>query len=416
MVILDTSGGAIGLWIGVGVAILALAVVAALLVAVLRTRSLDTKRLEAALRESNLRVEGMLSGLTGSLELARTETDRTRRLGEIGATIDLDEVLARTLEAAGTVPLVDAAMLVLPDNGKPIVATMGMTADEAQEQLPAGAPDGRTARAVMIRYQYPDQGTESGDEIRGGLAIPLAGDGEEPIGTLCVFWRGADREPTESQLAEIEELAAAAAPAIENARRFQEARQLADLDALTGLHNYRYFHETLQREVARAHRYDRRLALIVFDIDDFKSINDRVGHLAGDAVLAEAAERIHEVVRGADIACRVGGDEFAVILPESTLEDAENFYRRLQASIASWKSAAVDAIRLSAGIAELRPDDDGISFFKRADTSLYKAKRAGKGRAVSSSSPEAVGMGEPQPAVDPVPATAEPYRTNGDSW
>ena len=76
-------------------------------------------------------------------------------------------------------------------------------------------------------------------------------------------------------------LALRAGPAIDNARRFREARQLADLDALTGLHNRRYFHETLQREVARAHRYSRNLALVVFDLDDFKAINDRIGHLAG---------------------------------------------------------------------------------------------------------------------------------------
>ena len=72
-------------------------------------------------------------------------------------------------------------------------------------------------------------------------------------------------------------------------------------------------------EVARAHRYGRRLALVIFDLDDFKAINDRIGHLAGDGVLAEVAERVRAVVRSADVACRVGGDEFAIILPESTL-------------------------------------------------------------------------------------------------
>src|SRR4029078_5307305 len=104
-------------------------------------------------------------------------------------------------------------------------------------------------------------------------------------------------------------------------------------DALTGLHNRRYFHETLSREVARAQRYDRQLALVVLDLDDFKAINDRIGHLTGDAVLPEWAERLRDVVRTAYIACRVGGDEFAVILPESTLADADQLYRRLQAGV-----------------------------------------------------------------------------------
>ena len=111
-----------------------------------------------------------------------------------------------------------------------------------------------------------------------------------------------------------------------NARRFREARQLADLDALTGLHNRRYFNETLSREVARAQRYNRRLGLLVFDLDDFKAINDQIGHLAGDSVLSEMAERVREVVRSSDIACRYGGDEFTVVMPESGLEDADQLY------------------------------------------------------------------------------------------
>jgi diguanylate cyclase (GGDEF)-like protein len=75
--------------------------------------------------------------------------------------------------------------------------------------------------------------------------------------------------------------------------------------------------------VCTAGRYERRLALIVVDIDDFKAINDRIGHLAGDSVLAVVAERLRSAVRRADVPCRVGGDEFAVILPEATLRDAE---------------------------------------------------------------------------------------------
>src|SRR5207249_6853944 len=106
----------------------------------------------------------------------------------------------------------------------------------------------------------------------------------------------------DDDLRQLETLALRAGPAIENARRFREARQLADLDALTGLHNRRFFHETLARECARAHRYERRLSLIVFDLDDFKDVNDRIGHLAGDSVLAEAAERVGDVVRNAELA------------------------------------------------------------------------------------------------------------------
>src|SRR2546429_6017888 len=185
-------------------------------------------------------------------------------------------------------------------------------------------------------------------------------------------------------MAELEALATRAGPAIDNAKRFREARQLADLDALTNLHNRRYFHETLAREVARAQRYDRRLALIVFDLDDFKAVNDRIGHLAGDSVLADAAERVRDVVRSADIACRVGGDEFAVILPESTLADADQLYRRLQGAISARPVGQAGTLSFSAGLAELKPEDDPTTFFERADQARYAAKERGKAQVVAS--------------------------------
>jgi diguanylate cyclase len=201
---------------------------------------------------------------------------------------------------------------------------------------------------------------------------------------LAVFTRD-EAELGDDAIEELEELVQRAGPAIENAQRFREARQLADLDALTGLHNRRYFHETLAREVARAHRYNRDLALVVFDLDDFKAINDQIGHLAGDGVLADAAARVRDVVRTADIACRVGGDEFAVVLPESTLRDAEQLYRRIQHAVSAQPIGEVGHIVFSAGVAELRPEDDAVAFFQRADDALYRAKEAGKGQIVGAS-------------------------------
>jgi diguanylate cyclase (GGDEF)-like protein len=256
-----------------------------------------------------------------------------------------------------------------------------MTTDEAARQPVAGPPGGQPVRAVRIGYTYThEEIRDESDLIRGGVSIPLRDSEGEPIGTLAVFWRGEEREAIDAELAALEELAARAGPAIENARRFGEARQLADLDALTTLHNRRYFHETLVRECARAIRYDRQLALVVFDIDDFKAINDRIGHLAGDSVLAGVAERLHSVVRSADNACRVGGDEFAVILPESDLSDAEQLYRRVQFTVGARPIGPFERLHLSAGIAQLRQDDDATSFFERADEALYQVKEAGKGQ------------------------------------
>jgi len=345
------------------------------------------ERLMEVVTDMNARMEGMVRELSEALERAQEEGRRNRFLGELGGSIDLDEVLTRTLEAAGAIPGADAALVTIFGGAdKPIVATLGLSADEAQHQAISGPPDGHhQARAVSIAYQYPATVTSESpaqDLIHAGLAVPVSGDGE-PIGFLTIFTRSSTPTFGDEEVRELEELALRAGPAIENARRFREARQLADLDALTGLHNRRYFHETLAREVARAQRYERRLALIVFDLDDFKAINDRIGHLSGDAVLAEVAERVRDVVRSADVACRVGGDEFAVILPESALGDADQLYRRLQNAVSSRAVSQAGRLFLSAWIAELKPEDDATSFFERADEALYRAKESGKGQVVA---------------------------------
>jgi diguanylate cyclase (GGDEF)-like protein len=364
----------------------AVAVVAAVLFVVLsRRRRQSSTELARMLDASNSRFEEMLGDLARELERTQGESRRTHELAAIGSTIDLDAVLSRALESAAALPLVDAAMIVVPqDENGPLIATLGMSAEEAaRHPVATGAAD-RKARAVEIAYRYAHEQSEShGELIRGGLVLPLRSDADEPVGTLAVFWRHADREPSEAEVAALEGLAANAGPAVENARRFREARKLADLDALTNLHNRRFFHETLAREVARARRYDRNLALLIFDIDDFKAINERVGHLAGDSVLAQLAERVRSVVRSADVACRIGGDEFAVILPESGIADAEQLYRRLESAVSARATGPIDHVHLSAGIAELVAEDDVVSFFERADEALFRAKETGKGHAVA---------------------------------
>src|SRR5213596_3000998 len=352
--------------IAAGAAVIALLLVVLWLVRGAGKGTQSDERLTDLVSDLNARMEMMVGELSEALEHAQEEGRRNRMLGELAGTIDLDEVLTRTLDAAGALPGVDAALARLDTTGEtPIVATLGLTTDEAQRQAIAGPPGGPEARSISLVYQYPAElATSDGPTglIHSGLAVPIPGEGGS-IGFVAVFSRS--RSWTDDEVRELEELALRAGPAIENAKRFREARQLADLDALTGLHNRRYFHETLSREVARAHRYDRQLALVVLDLDDFKAINDRIGHLTGDAVLAESAERVRDVVRSADIACRVGGDEFAVIMPESTLADADQLYRRLQSTLAAEPVGQAGRLSFSAGVAELVPDDDPTAFFER---------------------------------------------------
>ena len=385
MYLLADTATWIGVGFAVGAALVALVASAVLLVIVLRR---PEENQPPALPEEAQAPEAAELALVE----ARVESERSRRLSGIATTIDLDAVLERTLEAAVATDGIDAAMAVIRQSEEePLVATFGMTSEEAARQPVSSSPSGSGARAVRISYRYDEAGDPTaepgGQLIRGGVAVPLREEQVGTVGTLAVFWRKGERVPEDDEIAELEALARTSAPAIRNAQEFREARQLADVDALTGIHNRRYFYETLERECARAHRYERGIALIILDIDDFKATNDRLGHLAGDAVLAAVAERLRDAVRQSDVACRVGGDEFAVILPESGARDAEQLYRRIQFAVGSGASGPAERVRLSAGIAELRPDDDSVSVFQRADEALYRAKEAGKGQVLQAEGP-----------------------------
>ena len=389
-------------------AVVATALFAFALVAVRRFRRRGEERIAGTVGEINDRMEGMVRELSQALERVHEEQRRSQAVGELGGTIDLDEVVARTLETAASLPGAHAALVRVEGGAMPpLLSAVGMALDEASPPLLGAPPDGTLPRSISVAYAYDAERERAGTSLlRTGLIVPLVNEGEQ-LGYLAAYSRSGSGELEAAGRDGLEELGLRAGPAIDNARRFREARQLADLDALTGLHNRRYFHETLAREVSRAHRYTRSLALIILDLDDFKAINDRIGHLAGDGVLAAAAERVLEVVRAADIACRVGGDEFAVILPESGLADADQLYKRVEAAVSARQVGQGGRLHLSAGVTELRPDDDAITFFQRADEALYRAKGAGKATVVAvgadaapTAAPPAGSPGWPRSAPD----------------
>ena len=340
-------------------------------------------QLVRAVDEMRLKMDELSSDLSEALERAERESRRNRLFGELGASIDLQELMDRVLDAAMEIPGFDAAMIVVEgQGGAPTIVTRSMTSQETARPPTSGVA-GALPGTMTVTYRYGRERDEpSSDVIRGGLFVPLMGRELAPIGTLSLFWRSSDHEPTRELIEQAEGIVESAIPAIENARRYGEARKQAETDALTGLYNQRFFHETLRREVLRAQRYDRNLALIVFDVDDFKGINDQIGHLAGDRVLAQAADRLRDAVRSVDAPCRIGGDEFAVILPESSAEDAEQLYRRVQSSMRGTSLGGDDErLRLSAGIAEIQHGDTAAGLFERADAALYRAKDLGKDRA-----------------------------------
>lgn len=151
-------------------------------------------------------------------------------------------------------------------------------------------------------------------------------------------------------------------------------------DLVSGAHSRAYFEISLELEIERAKRFDLPLALILFDIDHFKDVNDTYGHTVGDRYLRFVVDRAGSVVRSIDTVARFGGDEFAVILPGTGRSDAYRIAERLRAGVAVNDDADRTGIPLSVGVATYSKGEDMDSFVKRADEALYAAKRGGRGR------------------------------------
>jgi two-component system cell cycle response regulator len=170
---------------------------------------------------------------------------------------------------------------------------------------------------------------------------------------------------------------------------FQLSMEMAITDSLTGLHNRRYMESHLGTLVEEAAARGKPLSLLVLDIDYFKSINDSHGHDAGDDVLREFATRVRKSIRGIDLACRLGGEEFVVVMPETDMAVAAVVAERIRRRIAGepfpiQKGSGVIDVTISIGIAGLaQSDDTAETVLKRADQALYRAKRDGRNRVVA---------------------------------
>jgi diguanylate cyclase (GGDEF)-like protein len=161
-------------------------------------------------------------------------------------------------------------------------------------------------------------------------------------------------------------------------REGESARRQARLDELTGLLNRRAFDEDLAQAISRSRAIGEPVSVLLGDLDDFKDFNDRYGHLEGDRVLKLVAEALPNALRRPDIAYRWGGDEFAVILPQADLAGAEHVAQRVEAAIATHTGPDGDALGISTGVAQLRPDDSTpAALVARADQALFVSKGSG---------------------------------------
>jgi diguanylate cyclase (GGDEF)-like protein len=257
------------------------------------------------------------------------------------------------------------------------------------------APDLLEALAnEALRSQERDTLNGEGVLLDTDLCIPMV-VGETTVGVLGV------RNTPPTSPSERHALGAATALlaiAIRNSQLIAESREHSIRDGLTGCFNRTYAMEAIATELKRARRTRRPLALLMFDVDQFKRINDEYGHLAGDALLAAIGGRLISMLRGSDIKCRYGGDEFLVILPDTELSGAQHVAASLLAALSELRIAIGDITlspTVSIGVTVSQYGElDARVVIASADRALYDAKRAGRNRYVAAelvhASPKAV--------------------------
>jgi diguanylate cyclase (GGDEF)-like protein len=261
----------------------------------------------------------------------------------------------------------------------------------------AATHDARALTPLILEVITEATGARGGELIQGSEEIGWFGDVDkgEPLElVLTVGENAVDRTtlllypPRRGFRKETrtlaEWLASQAGIALENARLHERVQRQATTDELTGLVNRRRFLEALETELERARLFETPLSLLLADLDDFKRVNDAYGHLSGDDALRIFAGLLEAHLRKVDLAGRLGGEEFAVLLPETGLDEAALAANRMRAALSDaplgLSNGAYVSLTASFGVAELVPGQSAQQLVSRADAALYVAKAAGKNR------------------------------------
>jgi diguanylate cyclase (GGDEF)-like protein/PAS domain S-box-containing protein len=337
-----------------------------------------------------------------SLDENLRRTEALRRLSEMGEVLqscrseqESHAVVARGV--AGLLPGYTGAFYLYSQERDWIEAAADWGADAAALPRHFGRDDCWALRRGRL---HVSTGT-SGDVpcahalVKPGrlnICAPMLAHGEA-IGVLHLMTQQPTLGPVTADKLHLELLQAAAdevALSTANLRLRDALRQQSICDPLTELYNRRFMDEWLGRELPRSIRTHRPLALLIFDLDNFKRVNDTFGHECGDLVLREVGTYLRRAVRRSDIACRIGGEEFAMLLPETALADAAKIAEKLRAGIENlnikYRDRPVGRVTSSIGVAEASVNGEiAARLLRAADAALYRAKAAGRNRVVTAS-------------------------------
>jgi diguanylate cyclase (GGDEF)-like protein len=234
-----------------------------------------------------------------------------------------------------------------------------------------------THQGIRYRNDTFDLDVKLGSQARHSCTYRLQ-LGDEALGKLTLR---RNQKFTEAETEALEQLLCSLLYPLRNALLYQDALRMAQRDPLTGISNRSALDDSLQRELSHAQRQGSSCALMIVDIDHFKAVNDKYGHIIGDCALKAIAQRADQCKREGDLLFRYGGEEFVILLRDTDLEGAQLLAERIRACIASapCHCAGIDLdITVSIGVSSLREHDSPVSLFARADQALYSAKRSGR--------------------------------------
>jgi diguanylate cyclase (GGDEF)-like protein len=313
------------------------------------------------------------------------------RLARVSGLLAVSDTIVRHAAVAVDARLGAIAITQAGDPGQAsIVATFGYPRALVEH---VRIEPGAGVIGTVMRSRKPLY-TTTGDRLIGArrpryhtssfVAVPILGD-REVLGAICVTDRRGDQAFTRRDVAALRLFASGAALALERERALDSAEayaHAATVDPVTGVFNRRYFQVRLDEELQRSHRHQIPLALLMIDIDDFKRVNDSHGHLAGDTILRDVGDILRRSVRVFDVCARFGGEEFVIIMPGSTSDNAMRIAERIRERIEHYRPAdavlAVTRVTVSVGLAVSSSGSTVGQLLERADQALYEAKRAGK--------------------------------------
>ena len=292
----------------------------------------------------------------------------------MGRSLDIVETAEVALvESLAALRLSTGAIWMRERSSFKLIHTVGLDDDQVGEFARQVGPSVKASASAVGRSESRVDriSDHEWNALRAQLRVRGRTVGMMGVGTM------ADRVFNASDMLFMAAVADQIAIALDRARQFSnEART----DHLTGLANRREFERVMEREVALADRHARRLSVMMIDLDNLKRINDRQGHRAGDGALRLVAQQLQRVVRASDVCARIGGDEFAVAMPETNIERAREVATRLRSAIHqfSLSSKSPEQVEVSVGVAAWRPGQDWQAVYQVADGDLYEEKRRHK--------------------------------------